>query len=265
MKSHVTEVIAPRRVKVRQTLLREKLLAEFVGTFFLVFTVGASVAGSMLGPVGVSPAVSIGLVLGIQIYTFGAVSGGFFNPAVTLAVLLSGREKIGIPHAIMYMGAQFLGGLLGAFCAFGGTDRTFSFDYAHNGNNGGWGTSLELEMLFTMALCSTVLSVGTSNDAPNHYFGFAIGLTVTGGALASGGFDQGSFNPAVTFGINIANYANGLETYGRPHYMNDPSAGAWALFLLVPFLGAILAAAVFRGTRGGEYIEVVEAVPSSSV
>eukprot|EP00419_Tripos_fusus_P069569 CAMPEP_0172898504 /NCGR_PEP_ID=MMETSP1075-20121228/159815_1 /TAXON_ID=2916 /ORGANISM="Ceratium fusus, Strain PA161109" /LENGTH=49 /DNA_ID= /DNA_START= /DNA_END= /DNA_ORIENTATION= len=49
-----------------------------------------------------------------------------------------------------------------------------------------------------MALCGTVLTAGTSFDAPNHYFGFAIGGTVLAGATACGGFDQGSFNPAVT-------------------------------------------------------------------
>jgi aquaporin Z len=85
-----------------QKLLRERLLAECVGTFFLVLTIGVSVAGG-----GPNAPVAIGLILGIQIYTFGSVSGGMFNPAVTLAVLLSGRGKITPPHAAAYMGAQF--------------------------------------------------------------------------------------------------------------------------------------------------------------
>jgi len=236
--SHITQIVISRRTDVQHSLLREKLLAEFVGTFFLVLTVGVSVAGgSELAPV------AIGLVLAVQVYTLGAVSGGFFNPAVTVAVLLSGRHKIGPRHTAMYVAAQFLGALAAGLCAFAATGSTFCFDYALTR---GWGTSLELEALFTMALCSTVLATGTSNDAPNHYFGFAIGLTVAGGVLASGGFDQGSFNPAVTFGINLANYANGSA-------LRNPSAGAWLLFLLAPLLGAILAAAVFRATRGNEY------------
>eukprot|EP00408_Alexandrium_pacificum_P041316 CAMPEP_0171244778 /NCGR_PEP_ID=MMETSP0790-20130122/47045_1 /TAXON_ID=2925 /ORGANISM="Alexandrium catenella, Strain OF101" /LENGTH=88 /DNA_ID=CAMNT_0011711947 /DNA_START=35 /DNA_END=297 /DNA_ORIENTATION=+ len=77
--SHVTDIIATHRGKVRHTLMREKLLAEFVGTFFLVLTVGTAVHSSGKDMAGVA----IGLALGIQIYTFGAVSGGFFNPAVT--------------------------------------------------------------------------------------------------------------------------------------------------------------------------------------
>mmetsp|Transcript_121867 Transcript_121867/g.339795 ORF Transcript_121867/g.339795 Transcript_121867/m.339795 type:complete len:282 (-) Transcript_121867:184-1029(-) len=239
--SHVHSIIANQRTTVREPFLREKLLAEFVGTFFLVLTVGVSVAGG-----GSLAAVAIGLVLSVQIYTFGAVSGGFFNPAVTLAVLLSGRKKITTISAALYIVAQLLGGILAGFCAFAATGKTFAFDY---GLTRGLGTSLELEVLFTMALCGTVLAAGTSNDAPNHYFGFAIGLTVTGGALASGGFDQGSFNPAVTLGTNLANYANSDQAA----HTRFPSAAAWAVFLLAPIVGAALAAAVFRGTRGNEF------------
>mmetsp|Transcript_75947 Transcript_75947/g.169882 ORF Transcript_75947/g.169882 Transcript_75947/m.169882 type:complete len:291 (-) Transcript_75947:120-992(-) len=237
----VSDIIVCQRQIVREPLLRERLLAELVGTFFLVLTVCLSVAGG-----GALAAVAIGLVLGVEIYTFGAVSGGFFNPAVTLAVLLSGRQKISAPDAALYMLAQCTGALLAGFAGFGATGTTFCFDYALTR---GWGTSLELEILFTMALCGTVLATGTSNDAPNHYFGFAIGLTVTGGALACGGFDQGSFNPAVTLGVNLANYANSSSA-------KNPSAGAWALFLLAPMVGGVLASAVFRGTRANEYVGV---------
>jgi len=238
----VSDIIVKGRFNARTAFCREKLLAEFVGTFFLVFTVGVSVAGG-----GPQAAVAIGLMLGIQIYTFGAVSGGFLNPAVTLAVLLSGRSKISPARAAMYMVAEALGGIAAGLLAFAGTESTFCFDYAPLSRS--WSTSLELEALYTMALCGIVLAAGTSNDAPNHYFGFAIGLTVTAGALACGGFDQGSFNPAVTLGMNIANYANSSAS-------NHPSIGAWLIFLLAPFLGSVLAAGVFRGTRGNEFEQV---------
>jgi len=235
----VNDIIAHcRHKRHRRTLLREKLVAEFVGTFFLVLTVGVSVVGG-----GSLAPVAIGLVLSVQIYTFGAVSGGFFNPAVTLAVMLTGRHKISPHHAMLYASAQLIGGILGALSAFAGTGKTFVFDYELTR---GWGTSLALEALFTMALCSTVLAAGTSNDAPNQYFGFAIGLTVTGGAMASSGFDQGSFNPAVTLGINMASFVHGGGD-------SSPSFGAWLLFLFAPLLGAVLAAAVFWATRAVEY------------
>lgn len=224
---------------LREPLLRECLAAEFVGTFFLVATVGTSVVGG-----GSLAAVAIGLVLGIQVYTFGSVSGGFFNPAVVLAVLLSGRGKISKKQAAMYAAVECFGALAGACCAFLATDSTFYFDY---GKTQGWRASLTLEILFTMLLCGTVLVTGTSNDAPNHYFGFAIGLSVTGGALASGGFDQGSFNPAVTLGINLVNYMNSGPG------QSGPCVGSWVIFLLAPLLGGALAAGVFRGTRGNEF------------
>mmetsp|Transcript_94657 Transcript_94657/g.238638 ORF Transcript_94657/g.238638 Transcript_94657/m.238638 type:complete len:282 (-) Transcript_94657:396-1241(-) len=240
----VQDIIVTRREAVRETSLRERLLAEFVGTGFLVLTVGVAVASrSDMAPV------AIGLILAVQIYTFGAVSGGFLNPAVTLAVLLSGRGKISAPHAGLYMAAQVLGGVVAGLLAFAGTESTFCFDYAALARP--WGTSLELEVLFTMALCGIVLAAGTSNDAPNHYFGFAIGCTVVGGALACKGFDQGSFNPAVTIGMNLANYFNSNAT-------RNPSVGAWFVFLLAPMFGSVLAAMVFRGTRGNEFEAVAE-------
>jgi len=246
----VAAIITAHREAVGEPKLRERLLAEFVGTFFLVLAVGVSVAGDS----GMAP-VAIGLVLAVQIYTFGSVSGGFLNPSVTLAVLLSGRGKITTAHAAMYVGTQMLGGIVGGLAAFVATESTFCFDYAVLSRP--WGTSLELEVLFTAALCGTVLAAGTSNDAPNQYFGFAIGCTVIGGALACGGFDQGSFNPAVTVGMNFANNLNGNAAA-------TPSAGAWLVFLLGPQAGALLAAAIFRGTRSNEYDVGVEAAAAGA-
>jgi len=239
----VVDIIVHHREEVRSPLLRERLLAEFVGTFFLVLTVGVAVASKTdMAPV------AVGLMLAVQIYSFGAVSGGFLNPAVTLAVLLSRRDKISPQISVLYMAVQFLGGVVAGFMAFAGTETSFCFDYAVMSKS--FGTSFEFEMFFTMALCGIVLAAGTSNDAPNQYFGFAIGCSVVGGALACGGFDQGSFNPAVTVGMNIANYANSNSKI-------NPSLGAWFVFISAPFVGAALAAAVFRGTRGNEFEEVM--------
>eukprot|EP00930_Biecheleria_cincta_P092604 TRINITY_DN82596_c0_g1_i1.p1 TRINITY_DN82596_c0_g1~~TRINITY_DN82596_c0_g1_i1.p1 ORF type:complete len:301 (-),score=33.25 TRINITY_DN82596_c0_g1_i1:36-878(-) len=247
-----------RQIKgASKKLLRERLLAEFVGTFFLVLAVGVAVAGG-----GANAPVAIGLLLSIQIFCFGSVSGGMFNPAVTLAVFLSRRGKIKAMDALAYAGVQILGGFFGALIAFACTEQTFCFHYQHNRGTGetfpdNWASCLFLEIFFTMALCQTVLHTGTSYDAPNHYFGFAIGGTVTASAFACGGFDQGSFNPAVTFGINIVNYmSNDKVTIGSA--ISDvnvkvPDAASWIIYLFAPLVGSCLAAAVFRGTRGEEY------------
>lgn len=221
--------------------LKEEMCAEFVGTFFLVLTVGVAVASG-----GSLAAVAIGGILAVQIYTFGSVSGALFNPAVTLALFLTGRGKIGKTKAVLYVVVQLLGGLAAGFVSLGVTSTTFCFDYAAT-PKGGSGTSLVLELIWTMALCNSVLATAASFSAPNQYFGAVIGGTVTAGAIACGGWDQGSFNPAVTLGMNIANYGNSNSTM-------HPSVGAWLLFMLAPFVGAILAAAIFRGTRHMEFL-----------
>merc|ERR1719407_20709 len=86
-----------------------RFVSEFVGTFFLVLTIGCNV---LTGSVGA--AISIGSMLMIMIYALGSVSGAHFNPAVTVAVLLAGRGKIGIFDAPIYMVCQILGGICGA-------------------------------------------------------------------------------------------------------------------------------------------------------
>eukprot|EP00930_Biecheleria_cincta_P045427 TRINITY_DN31303_c0_g1_i1.p1 TRINITY_DN31303_c0_g1~~TRINITY_DN31303_c0_g1_i1.p1 ORF type:complete len:634 (+),score=126.84 TRINITY_DN31303_c0_g1_i1:63-1904(+) len=230
--------------------LWQKVLAEFIGTFFLVLTVGVSVASAT----SFAP-LAIGFVLAIQIYSFGKISGGMYNPAVTLAVLLSGRDKLKILEGAACIGAQFMGGMIAGWCSFGITEHTFCFDWKPLGNGG---TSFMVELFFTAALCSTVLSTGTSWDTPNDYFGFAIGSTVTASAYACSGRDQGSFNPAVTWGINIAHYAREK----KPGELDGPSGEAWVVYLLAPLLGAVLAAGLFRIVRRREYLpEFTEAAP----
>jgi len=243
--NHLGQTIAERAGDEPDLL--PKLFSEFIGTFFLVFTVGVS---TQSGSAPFAP-VAIGLVLGIQIYCYGSISGGMFNPAVTIAVLLSGRSKIHPKTAALDICVQFLGGGTAGLFAYAVTDKTFCFDWEAN-PYGGSGVSLLLETIYTAALCLTVLTAGTSWDVPNEYYGFAIGMTVTASAYACGGFDQGSFNPAVTFGINFANAVNA----GRPSMACE--IGPWLLFLFAPFLGSFLAVGVFRGTRVREYSEGLE-------
>ena len=81
-----------------------KLVVELIGTFFLVFTVGASVRnGSSLAPL------AIGAALMVMVYAGGHISGGHYNPAVTVAALTRGR--IGLREAVGYWIVQLVGGL----------------------------------------------------------------------------------------------------------------------------------------------------------
>src|SRR5207244_5254320 len=85
----------------------KKLVVEFIGTFFLVFTVGCAVVSS-----NANPPLAIGAVLMVMIFAGGYISSGHYNPAVSLAVFLRGR--LSGMELIQYWIAQLVGGLLGA-------------------------------------------------------------------------------------------------------------------------------------------------------
>merc|ERR1719487_1580988 len=99
----------------------ESYVSEFIGTFFLVFTVGLNVLqNTTLAPL------SIGSILMVMIFATGSVSGAHFNPAVTCGVLLSGRNKIHMVDSCIYVFVQLLGGLLAAFTYYWCMGATFT-------------------------------------------------------------------------------------------------------------------------------------------
>jgi aquaporin Z len=169
-----------------------KLVVEFVGTFFLVFTVGASVrSGASLAPL------AIGAALMVMVYAGGHISGGHYNPAVTVAALVRGR--IGGADAIMYWMAQLVAGLVAAFVVRATVTSSPAHPLAPQGH--ALVSALVVELLFTFALAYVVLNVATSKDHPdNSFYGLAIGFTVLAGAVAVGGISGGAFNPAVVLG-----------------------------------------------------------------
>jgi aquaporin Z len=175
-----------------------KYAVEAIGTFFLVFTVGASVgSASPFAPL------AIGAVLMVMIYAGGHLSGGHYNPAVTLAVLV--RRRIALRDAVAYWVVQFGAGLLASAVV-----RTF-IDPARRPTTAAAMLSghilvaaLVVELLFTFALCYVMLNVATSKDHPdNAFYGLAIGFTVVAGAFAVGAISGGAFNPAVSFGAAV--------------------------------------------------------------
>jgi aquaporin Z len=199
-----------------------KHLVEFIGTFFLVATVGFCVIEPGAGTLA---PLAIGSVLMVMIYAGGHISGGHYNPAVTLAVWMRGRcPTADVPG---YMIAQIGGALAAAFLVF-----------YMKGKSGSPPAELDVvraliaEFLFTFALCYVVLNVATAKATEgNSYFGLAIGFTVLVGAFAVGGVSGGAFNPAVAVGIT----AMGLSKL----------AHIW-IFLVGNFAGGALAAVVFK-------------------
>ena len=186
-----TDVVSGPRVGI-------KYAVEAIGTFFLVFTVGAAVgSGSPLAPLG------IGAVLMVMVYAGGHLSGGHYNPAVTLAVLV--RRRIGLPEAVGYWVVQFGAGLLAAVVVRTVVDPTRMATAAATTLTGRTLlAAFVVELLFTFALCYVVLNVATSKDHPdNSFYGLAIGFTVVAGAFAVGAISGGAFNPAVSLGAAV--------------------------------------------------------------
>ena len=175
-----------------------KYAVEAIGTFFLVFTVGAAVgSGSTLAPL------AIGAVLMVMVYAGGHISGGHYNPAVTLAVLV--RRRITARDAAAYWTAQFGAGLLAAVAVRAIVDPARVSTIATMTLSGRTLlAAFVVEALFTFALCYVVLNVATSKDHPdNSYYGLAIGFTVVAGAFAVGAISGGAFNPSVTLGAAV--------------------------------------------------------------
>jgi aquaporin Z len=172
---------------------RVKFAVEAIGTFFLVLTVGAAVGSrSPLAPL------AIGAVLMVMIYAGGHLSGGHYNPAVTVAALV--RRRIGLRDASGYWLAQFGGGLFAAVVVRSVVDPAQAAKPTTLTLSGaGLPAAFLVELLFTFALCYVMLNVATSKHHPdNSFYGLAIGFTVVAGAFAVGAISGGAFNPAVT-------------------------------------------------------------------
>jgi len=201
----------------------KKYLVEFIGTFFLVLTVGAAVrSGATLAPL------AIGAVLMVMIFAGGHVSGGHFNPAVTLAVWL--RGKCAARDVGPYWIAQLAAGAAAAVVVLALFDRPL-LGAAHHAA----GPSLLAEFLFTFALCWVVLNVATARGtAGNSFYGLAIGFTVLAGAVAVGGISGGAFNPAVGLGVCVM----GLEKFAQ-----------LGVYLAAELLGGAAAALAFKAAH----------------
>lgn len=199
----------------------KKYLTEFIGTFFLVLTVGCTV---LPGTAGVIPPLAIGSVLMVMIFAGGHISGGHYNPAVTLAVWLRGR--CAVSDVIPYMLSQVVGAAVAAAVVgfFYGAGRPMVIASVPK--------ALLAEFLFTFALAYVVLNVATAKGtANNSFYGLAIGFTVLTGAFAVGGISGGAFNPAVAVGVGLMKLVSLSQIW---------------IHISADLLGGALAATVFK-------------------
>ena len=199
-----------------------KYACELIGTFFLVLTIGCTV---LAGGTGVIPPLAIGSALMVMIFAGGHLSGGHFNPAVTLGVWLRGRCDT--KDVVPYMVAQVAGAVLAAL-AVGFLRPDAKIDAA----TPDVARALLAEFLFTFALVYVVLNTATAKaTSGNSFYGLAIGFTVLTGAFAVGDISGGAFNPAVAVGISVL----GLSAWPN----------LW-IFLAANFVAGAAAALVFR-------------------
>ena len=169
----------------------KKALVEFIGTFFLVFTIGCVVQSPAPGVIA---PLAIGAVLIAMIYAGGHVSGAHYNPAVTLAMLVN-RSIKPLP-ACGYLAAQFLAAVVAALAV--NYLRPVAPEVAELVP----APAFLVEFLFTFALVFVIMNVAlAAGTGGNDFYGWAIGLTVMAGAFAVGDLSGAAFNPAVAVAI----------------------------------------------------------------
>lgn len=204
-----------------------KYIAEFLGTFMLVFIGTASVV------IANGDALTIGLAFGLAVtvsaYAFGGISGGHFNPAVTTAMWVN--RRIGLGDAIWYIVAQIVGAIAASACvsafvnalrlkatALGQTD--FPIISA--------GMAIAVEVLVTFLFVMVILNVTSDDHGNSDFAGVAIGVTLALLVIVALNLTGGSLNPARSIGPAI--FAGGSAL-----------SHLW-VYIVAPEIGAILAA-----------------------
>jgi len=200
-----------------------KYIAEFIGTFFLVLTIGCTGIGASAGVIA---PLAIGAALMVMVFAGGHISGAHYNPAVTLGVLIRGKLKAA--DVIPYWIAQCVAAAVAAIVV----SKILRAGVAVTPIVPKLGPALLAEFLFTFALVYVVLNAATAEGTSgNSFYGLAIGMTVMTGAFAVGDISGGAFNPAVAIGISIL----GISAWNN----------IW-IYLVADFAAAVAAAIVFN-------------------
>jgi len=230
--------------KILLTPLQAKFLVEGIGSFVLVLTIflSSTFVGGNPNPIDGSSTlrnlapIAIGFILAVMVFSLGYISGGHFNPAVTMGIMFI--KVIKIDQAITYVIAQNCGAVLGA--AFGvlltGPYPNMPAPQVYNNLPEFVFRAFVGEAIFTGALVTVVLHVACSNQKENGFYCFAVGMCVMASAYAVGGVSGGSFNPAVATGLQLVKCISGYCT---------PMLTLW-LYWAAPAAGAAGAALLFK-------------------
>ncbi len=217
------------------TPLWKAVTAEIIGTFTLVFIGAGSImadqlTGGKIGLVGI--ALAHGLAIGTMVLAVGAVSGGHFNPAVTLGFLVAGRQTL--KRGLNYIGAQVIGAVLAAsFLTVvfpEATRRAVHLGTPELASGIPAGIGIFVEAILTFLLVTVIFGTAVDPRGPRVIAGLAIGLAITMDILAGGALTGAAMNPARAFGPAL--YANFWENQ--------------SVYWIGPFVGAIVAAVMYR-------------------
>ena len=204
----------------------KNLVAEFIGTFALIFIGAGALAIAQANLVGV--ALAHGLVIVTFAYAYGHISGTHINPAVTLGLLIAG--EIRIAAAVGYWIVQFLGGILGAVVLNAVLPEAGDLGVTILTEGVTSTQGLIVEIVLTFFLVNTIFNTAVSGKAGN-FAGLAIGLTLVLSILMGGPLTRASLNPARTLG---------------PAIVSGNYADIW-LYFVGPAIGAVLAALLYIG------------------
>lgn len=200
-------------------------LTEFIGTYFLVLTIGLTV----LGGTPFAP-LAIGGSLMVMVFMGGHVSGAHYNPAVSVACAM--RKKLPWSEVPPYVAAQLAGAVAAALTVRAILGQTFTLEPAEGI---GTTTAIAVEALYTFALGLVVLNVATIQKTKgNSFYGLAIGFTIVVAAFAGGPLSGGAFNPAVGFGPILVH-----------SIFADGTLGDLWIYVVGPLAGGVAAAGAF--------------------
>lgn len=230
---------------LKLSAFQAKFLAEGIGSFVFVMTI--SLAEANCGNANINGTthtrnlapIAIGFMLCVMVFSFGYISGGHFNPAITLGVLLV--RGIRIELATAYWIAQCVGGTLGAAYAVvaNGSTRHIPAPQVYKNLPQYVVTAFVAEAIFTSILVTVVLHCNYSAQKNNHFYGLAIGMCVLSAGYAVGGVSGGAFNPAVALSLQLVKCIAGNCI---------PLMHLW-LYFAAPAAGGVGAALLFKMTH----------------
>lgn len=224
----------------KSDILVRKCVAEFIGTFALVFAgTGAIIVNDLSGGsiTNLGIGLTFGLIVSVMIFSLGHVSGAHINPAVTLAFVVT--REFPATYLFPYWIAQILGAMTASFILL-----YMIGDFAQLGAtvpSGSAGQSLLMEFLLSFILMFVIMSVATDVRAVGSSAALAIGGTVALEAIFAGHISGASMNPARSIGPMIA-------------------AGVWShqwIYVIGPILGACAGGFSYQWLRGEEGLKKI--------